>query len=117
MKYDGKRQRLNAIFKQIEKDIHDGIFHKVVILHDKTEMLRVYVQRTDMSPIHWYSVHSTGNLNFKVSKLTSKETKIEDYDDFKMIYHGKPYTFIYDDMDLQQIYDKHLQDYKDYLAK
>lgn len=58
-----------------------------------------------------------GNLNFKVSKLTLKETKIEDYDDFKMIYHGKPYTFIYDDMDLQQIYDKHLQDYKDYLAK
>ena len=54
MKYDGKRQRLNAIFKQIEKDIHDGIFRKVVILHDKEELLRVYVQRTDMSPIHWY---------------------------------------------------------------
>lgn len=117
MKYDGKRQRLNAIFKQIEKDIHDGIFHKVVILHDKDELLRVFVQRTDMSPIHWYSVHSTGNLNFKASKLTLKETKIEDYNDFKMIYHGKPYTFIYDDKDLQQIYDKHLQDYKDYLAK
>ena len=90
MKYDGKRQRLNAIFKQIEKDIHDGIFHKVVILHDKDELLRVYVQRTDMSPIHWYSVHSTGNLNFKASKLTLKETKIEDYNDFKMIYHGQP---------------------------
>lgn len=117
MKYDGKRQRLNAIFKQIEKDIHDGIFHKVVILHDKDELLRVYVQRTDTSPIHWYSVHSTGNLNFKASKLTLKETKIEDYNDFKMIYHGKPYTFIYDDMTLQEIYNKHLQDYKDYLAK
>ena len=70
-----------------------------------------------MSPIYWYSVHSTGNLNFKASKLTLKETKIEDYDDFKMIYHGKPYTFIYDDMTLQEIYNKHLQDYKDYLAK
>lgn len=58
-----------------------------------------------------------GNLNFKASKLTLKETKIEDYDDFKMIYHGKPYTFIYDDMTLQEIYNKHLQDYKDYLAK
>ena len=70
-----------------------------------------------MSPIHWYSVHSTGNLNFKASKLTLKETKIEDYNDFKMIYHGKPYTFIYYDMTLQEIYNKHLQDYKDYLAK
>lgn len=26
MKYDGKRQRLNAIFKQIEKDMHEGVF-------------------------------------------------------------------------------------------
>ena len=44
MKYDGKRQRLNAIFKQIEKDMHEGVFHKVIILHDKDDMLRVYVQ-------------------------------------------------------------------------
>ena len=117
MKYDGKRKRLNAVFEQIAKDIHEKVFHKVVILHDKDGMLRVYVQRTDMSKIHWYTVHAKGNLEFKATKLTLKETRIEDYDDFKMIYHGKPYTFIYDDMTLQEIYDKHLKDYKDYLEK
>lgn len=117
MKYDGKRQRLNAIFKQIEKDMHEGVFHKVIILHDKDDMLRVYVQRTDMSQIHWYTVYAQGDLNFKVSKLTLKENNIEDNEDFKLIYLGKPYTFIYDDMTLQEIYDKHLQDYKYYLAK
>ena len=56
-------------------------------------------------------------MNFKVSKLTLKENNIEDNEDFKLIYLGKPYTFIYDDMTLQEIYDKHLQDYKYYLAK
>ena len=117
MKYDGKRQRLNAIFKQIEKDMHEGVFHKVIILHDKDDMLRVYVQRTDMSQIHWYTVYAQGDLNFKVSKLTLKENNIEDNEDYKLIYLGKPYTFIYDDMTLQEIYDKHLQDYKYYLAK
>lgn len=117
MKYDEKRKRLNAVFKQIEKDIHEGVFHKVVILHDKDRMLRVYVQRTDMSKVHCYTVHAKGNLNFDASKHTLKESNIEDNVDFKLVYHGKPYTFIYDDMDLQQIYDKHLQDYKDYLGK
>lgn len=117
MKYDEKRKRLNAVFRQIEKDIHEGVFHKVVILHEKGGILRIYVQRTDMSKIHWYTVHAKGNLNFEASKHTLKETNIEDYEDFKMMYHGKSYTFIYDDMTLQEIYDKHLQDYKDYLAK
>ena len=41
MKYDEKRKRLNAVFKQIEKDIHEGVFHKVVILHDKDKLVFV----------------------------------------------------------------------------
>lgn len=97
MKYDEKRKRLNAVFRQIEKDIHEGVFHKVVILHEKGGILRIYVQRTDMSKIHWYTVHAKGNLNFEASKHTLKETNIEDYEDFKMMYHGKSYTFIYDE--------------------